>query len=104
MEYTREAQDLHVLADTDDANAYAPEALLNALLDKLQLKHDAELARILKMEKRLLGDIRAGRLQISGSMLMQMQEASGIAIEELRRILGDRRRTSRMHHLQNRRF
>jgi hypothetical protein len=103
MEYTRETQDLQALSDKDEAEAYAPDALLNALLDKLQLKHDAELARILKMEKRLLGDIRAGRLQISGSMLMQMQEASGIAIEELRRILGDKRRTSRMYHFQNRR-
>jgi len=48
------------------------------------------------MDKRLLGKIRERRLQISGSMLMQMQEATGITIAELRRILGDRRGTSRM--------
>jgi hypothetical protein len=75
---------------------YDPELLLNSLLDKMQLTEDAELAKRLRMDKRLLGQIRERRLQISGSMLMLMQEASGVTIAELRRILGDRRGTSRM--------
>lgn len=75
---------------------YDPELLLNALLASMHLKEDAELAKRLRMDKRLLGQIRMRRLQISGSMLMLMQEASGITIAELRRILGDRRGTSRM--------
>jgi transcriptional regulator with XRE-family HTH domain len=75
---------------------YNPDLLLNALMDKMHLKEDAELAKRLRMDKRLLGQIRNRRLQISGSMLMQMQEATGITIAELRRILGDRRSKSRM--------
>jgi len=75
---------------------YDPELLLNALLASMHLTEDAELAKRLRMDKRLLGQIRMRRLQISGSMLMLMQEASGITIAELRRILGDRRGTSRM--------
>jgi hypothetical protein len=74
---------------------YDPGLLLNSLLDRMQLTEDAELAKRLRMDKRLLGKIRERRLQISGSMLMLMQEATGITIAELRRILGDRRSTSR---------
>jgi hypothetical protein len=75
---------------------YDPGLLLNSLLDRMQLTADAELAKRLRMDKRLLGKIRERRLQISGSMLMLMQEATGISIAELRCILGDRRSTSRM--------
>ena len=75
---------------------YDPELLLNSLMARMHLTEDAELAKRLRMDKRLLSQIRDRRLQISGSMLMLMQEASGVTIAELRRILGDRRSTSRM--------
>jgi hypothetical protein len=75
---------------------YDPELFLNSLLDRMHLTQDAQLAKRLRMDKRLLSKIRERRLQISGSMLMHMQEATGITISELRRILGDRRSTSRM--------
>jgi hypothetical protein len=76
--------------------AYDPELLLDSLLSRMRLKEDAELARLLKIEKRLLGKIRDRRLQISGSMLLLIQEATGISVGELRLILRDRRRKSRM--------
>jgi hypothetical protein len=78
------------------AEDYNPELLLNSLMDRMHLTEEGELAKHLRMDKRLLGKIRERRLQISGSMLMQMQEATGITIAELRRILGDRRGTSRI--------
>ncbi len=78
------------------AEDYNPELLLNLLMDRMHLTEEGELAKRLRMDKRLLRKIRERRLQISGSMLMQMQEATGITIAELRRILGDRRGTSRM--------
>ena len=79
-----------------DGEDYDPELLLNSLMTRMHLTEDAELAKRLRMDKRLLRQIRDRRLQISGSMLMLMQEASGVTIAELRRILGDRRSTSRM--------
>ena len=75
---------------------YDPALLLNSIMDSMHLSEDAELAKRLRMDRRLLSKIRERRLQISGSMLMQMQEATGITIAELRRILGDRRSKSRM--------
>jgi hypothetical protein len=76
--------------------SYDPAFLLDTLLARMDLKEDIELARKLKMNERLLSKIRDRRLQISGSMLMLMQEATGISIGELRVMLRDRRRTSRM--------
>jgi hypothetical protein len=76
--------------------SYDPAFLLDTLLARMHLKEDVELAKKLKMNERLLSKIRDRRLQISGSMLMLMQEATGISISELRVMLKDRRRTSRM--------
>jgi hypothetical protein len=89
-------QEKNRASDASAEDSYDPGLLLNALLDRLQLKEDAELAKKLKMDKALLGKIRDRQLQISGSILMLIQEATGIAVPELRQMLKDRRTTSRM--------
>ena len=76
--------------------AYDPGGLLDHLLCRLNLNRDNDLARILKMDRRLLTMVRQRRLAISGSMLLRMQDATGLTIVELRLLLRDRRRTSRM--------
>lgn len=65
-----------------------PDGLLDSLLSRMRLKEDAELARILKIEERLIGKIRDRRLQISGSMLLLIQEATGISVGECARYPG----------------
>jgi plasmid maintenance system antidote protein VapI len=78
------------------AQSYDPGRLLDHLLLRLNLTRDNDLARILKMDKRLLSMVRHGQRAISGSMLLRMQDATGLTILELRCLLQDRRRTSRM--------
>lgn len=73
-----------------------PEGLLDSLLSRMRLNEDAELARIRKIEKRLLGKIRDRRLHLSESMLLLIQEATGLGVGALRSLLRDRRRKSRM--------
>lgn len=75
--------------------------LLDCLLARLRLKEDAQLARKLRIDKRLIGRIRDHRLPISGSMLLLIQEATGISVSELRLMLQDRRRKSRMPGILN---
>jgi hypothetical protein len=97
-------QEKNRASEASAQDSYDPGLLLNTLLDRLHLKEDAELARKLKMDKALLGKIRNRQLQISGSMLMLIQEATGITVPELRRMLKDRRTTSRMaYKLEQRR-
>ena len=76
--------------------AYDPGLLLDRLSRQLHLTDYVQLARILRIDKKLLVRIRDGKLPISGSMLMCMQEASGLTVDELRVMLNDRRKTSRM--------
>lgn len=59
---------------SDSAEAheeYDPELLLNSLMQRMHLTGDSQLAKRLRMDKRLLGQVRERRQQISGSILMQ---------------------------------
>lgn len=77
-------------------NVYDPDALLNQLQARMDITGDSQLARCLSIERRLLGKIRARQVSITGSILMTIQEATGIPVAELKQMLKDRRKTSRM--------
>lgn len=70
---------------------YSPSALLDALLRHLQLDDDHALSRRLKVTRDVVANLRRGSLPVGASMLLWMHEASGISVDELRRLLGDRR-------------
>lgn len=70
---------------------YNPNRLLDALLQHLNLRTDDALSRRLKVARSVLRRIRTGELPVCGSLLLWMEDASGIGIAELRRLLGDRR-------------
>lgn len=86
---------LHASEPAESAG-YDPGTLLDLLLLRLQLTRDSQLACRLNMDRRVIARIRARETSITGSMLMMMQDATGIPVEELRRALRDRRKTSRM--------
>lgn len=70
---------------------YNPNRLLDALLQHLGLRSDDALSRRLKVARSVLRRIRTGEVPVCASLLLWMEEASGIGIAELRRLLGDRR-------------
>lgn len=70
---------------------YNPGRLLDALLHHFQLDSDSALARRLNVATQVLYAIRQGEQPIAASMLLWMQEASGLSMRELRHYLGDRR-------------
>lgn len=76
--------------------SYNPNQLLNTVRARLGLASDGALSRKLKVARDVIGDIRAGRLQVCGSMLIWINEATGISIDELRRLMGDRRAKCRL--------
>lgn len=77
-------------------SSYDPNKLLNIVNARLGVSSDGALSRKLKVARNIIGDIRAGRMQVGGSMLLLMHEATGISIEELRRLMGDRRAKCRL--------
>jgi hypothetical protein len=75
---------------------YDPNALLDALLDKLKLKNDAALSRALEVAPPVISKIRHRRLPIGASLLIRMHEVTELSIRELRDLMGDRRKKHRM--------
>lgn len=75
---------------------YDPNRLLDTLLQRLGLSSDDALSRKLKVDESIISNIRFRKFPISGSLLLWMHEASGMDIDELRRLLGDRRTKSRL--------
>lgn len=88
--------DQEVPGKPSGSSAYDPGLLLDQLQTRMNLAGDAQLARRLNIDRHLLGKIRARQVSITGSILMTMQEASGIPVAELKRMLNDGRKTSRM--------
>ncbi|MEC4719834.1 hypothetical protein RY831_11790 [Noviherbaspirillum sp. CPCC 100848] len=86
--------------DTTIASSkYDPNRLLNTLMERLGLPSDKELSQRLNISTKVLRKIRTGELTISASMLLWMAECAQTTIEELRSILGDRRRKLRLSYV-----
>lgn len=70
---------------------YDPNRLLDALIEKLNLKNDAALSRALEVAPPVISKIRHRRLPVGASLLIRMHEVSNLSIRELRDLMGDRR-------------
>jgi hypothetical protein len=81
-------------------DAYNPDNLLNALIERLELKNDAALARLLEIAPPLLSKIRHRRLPVGAALLIRMHEVSGVPVRELRNLMGDRRQKYRISLVQ----
>ena len=75
----------------DDSGDYDPNRLLDYLLDKLELKNDAALSRLLEIEPPTISKIRHQRLGVGAGLLLRLHEVSNLSIRELRELMGDRR-------------
>jgi hypothetical protein len=75
---------------------YNPDNLLNALIEKLGLKNDAALSRLLKVAPPVISKIRHRRLPVGASILIRMHEVSNLSLTQLRELLGDRRKKYRL--------
>jgi hypothetical protein len=82
--------------ERQETAAYNPNRLIDALIHHLGLKSDGALSRKLKVAKSVIKNIRHGHIPVGASMLMWMHEATGISINELRALLGDRRSKYRL--------
>ena len=63
---------------------YDPERLLNAVMEKLNLKNDAALCRVLEVEPPLISKVRNKKTPIGALLLIRMHEVSNLSIRDLR--------------------
>lgn len=83
-----------------EPETYDPAHLLDALIEKLQVKNDAGLCRRLGVHAPLISKIRHRRSPVGAAMLIRMHEESQLTIAELRFLLGDRRKKFRISDKQ----
>jgi hypothetical protein len=77
---------------------YNPNHLLDTLIKRMGLKDDGALSRKLRVATSIIRDIRHGHLPVAASMLIWINEATGISIHELRELMGDRRARCRLSY------
>ncbi|MES2934319.1 MAG: hypothetical protein V4805_12630 [Pseudomonadota bacterium] len=83
-----------------NAKTYDPNPLLDTLLEKLRLKNDAALSRLLEVAPPVISKIRHHKLPVGASMLIRMHEVSQFSIRELRDLMGDHRGKFRISKVQ----
>ena len=66
---------------------YNPNRVLDAIIDKLQLKNDAALSRALEVAPPVISKIRHNTLPIGATILIRMHEISDFSIRELRELM-----------------
>lgn len=75
--------------------SYDPSRLLAALSHQLHIESDKKLAKTLGFSAGIIAGLRAGRMAITPTMYLQMQEKTGLPVETLRSLSGDRRHRHR---------
>ncbi len=74
---------------------YDPNRLLAALARELKITTDKKLAKTLGLSAGIIAGLRAGRLGLTATMYLQIQEKSGLPLPALQALSGDRRRRLR---------
>ena len=63
-------------------------AFLDACIEKLRLKNDAALARMLEIAPPVISKIRNGKLSIGSNLLLRLHEATGWNVMQMRKDAG----------------
>ena len=79
-------------------NGYNPNEFLNMLMQHLHIHSDQALSKRLRISLKIIKSIRSGGYPIAASLLLCIEEVTGIAVSELRRWMGDRRTKCRLIH------
>lgn len=81
---------------------YDPNAMLDTILAKMQLRNDAALSRLLEIQAPVISKIRHHRMPVSGALLVRIHEATGLSVRNLQDLMGDRRGKFRLSPAQGR--
>lgn len=76
---------------SSQANFYDPALLLDALLRKLELSTDKELASLIGVNPSVISKIRKHRTAVSPGILIRVNELTNVAIGDIKAIIGERR-------------
>lgn len=81
--------------------SYDPNRLFNGLIEVLKVSGDRALSRRLRIGMKLIEDMRVGRIPVVASTLIWISQITGVSIQELKKMAGDRRLKCRLPcHIQ----
>jgi hypothetical protein len=69
-----------------EPSTFVPNRLLDTLIEKLGLKNDAELCRVLEVQPPIISKIRHRKLAVGATILLRMHEKSELSIKELKEL------------------
>lgn len=81
--------------------AYNPARMLNCLRVRFRLDSDAELSRTLGLAPAMLSKIRHRRQAVGAAFILRVHDVTGVPVQDLRRMMGDRRATVRLARTQD---
>lgn len=86
------------MISTNDAQekVFEPAKLLDIIKEQFRLQTDSELAQLLNMTSPQISRIRHCGVPLSASALIKIHEISGLPIERLKKLCGDRRASQRV--------
>jgi hypothetical protein len=70
-------------------SGYTPNLLLDTLMEKLEAKSDAALARTLAVPASTISKVRHKQVAVNSDLLLAAHELTGMSIRELRDLMGD---------------
>lgn len=79
-----------------EKEGFDPNQFLDRLMQHMKVQNDEALAKRLKVSVKIIKNIRSRELPVAASILMCIEDATGISVAELRRWMGDRRTKCRM--------
>ena len=86
MDVTSEGPSMPIRRIPEGAE-YDPNRVLDAIINKLKLKNDAALSRVLEVAPPVISKIRHNALPIGATVLLRMHEVSDFSIRELRALM-----------------
>ena len=76
-----------LLKELTSSPTYNPNRVLDAIMEKLQLKTDVALSRALEVAPPVISKIRHNTLPIGATILIRMHEISEFSIRELQEMM-----------------
>ena len=78
-----------LLKELTSSPTYNPNRVLDAIMEKLQIKTDVALSRALEVAPPVISKIRHNTLPIGATILIRMHEISDFSIRELREMMAN---------------
>jgi hypothetical protein len=69
-----------------EPSSFVPNKLLDTLIEKMNLKNDAELCRALEVQPPIISKIRHHKLTVGATILLRMHEKSELSIRDLKQL------------------